>query len=137
MTIDRKYLLAAMLYAIAGMLLGIYMAISQNHAEHPAHAHILLVGFVVSVIYAIIYKLWLPAQSSGKFALVQFAAHQLGAAILAIGLFLLFGGTPEATLAPLLGSGSLLVLAAALMILVQIVGSSLRGARAPQAQERQ
>ncbi|MEO5565046.1 MAG: TonB-dependent receptor [Luteimonas sp.] len=133
MTIDRKYLLAAMAYAILGMLLGIYMAISQNHAEHPAHAHILLVGFVVSMIYAIIYKLWLPTQSSSKLALLQFVVHQLGAAIFAIGLFLLFRGTSQAALAPVLGSGSLFVLAAALMMLVQIVKSCLQTAPTPQA----
>ena len=54
MAIDRKFLLCGFAYAIAGMGLGIYMAASKNHALFIAHAHILLVGFVLSFIYALV-----------------------------------------------------------------------------------
>lgn len=59
MALDRRFLLCGFAYAIAGMGLGIYMAASHNHALFVAHAHMLLLGFVVSFIYALIHKLWL------------------------------------------------------------------------------
>lgn len=48
MALDRRFLLCGFAYAIAGMGLGIYMAASHNHALFVAHAHMLLLGFVVS-----------------------------------------------------------------------------------------
>ena len=54
MALDRRFLLCGFAYAIAGMGLGIYMAASHNHALFVAHAHMLLLGFVVSFIYALI-----------------------------------------------------------------------------------
>ena len=60
---DRTYLIWALSYAAVGMALGIYMGISRNHAQFITHAHIMLVGFVTSLIYAVIHRLWLPAPS--------------------------------------------------------------------------
>ena len=74
---DRKYLLTALGYAALGMILGIVMAASHNHIQHVTHAHILLVGFVVSFVYAVCYRVWLP-EVTGTLVTVQFIAHQLG-----------------------------------------------------------
>lgn len=110
MSIDRKYLIAALAYAIIGMALGIYMAASHDHVHRVTHAHILLVGFVVSLVYGIIYKLWV-AQSSAGLSMIQFACHQLGAAVLLLGLFLLYGNLiPEPTLGPIMGLASIFLL---------------------------
>ncbi len=114
MGIDRKFLLCGLMFAIAGLCLGIYMAASRNHSEMPAHAHIMLVGFVFSFIYATIHRLWLPG-ITGKLKSIQFLLHQLGALSLAIGLLLLFSGHGnEDSLAPLLGTGAICVLLAML-----------------------
>jgi hypothetical protein len=58
---DRQYLIWALSYGAAGMALGIYMAASHDHGEFVTHAHIMLVGFVTSLIYAVIHRLWLTA----------------------------------------------------------------------------
>ncbi|MAK55789.1 MAG: TonB-dependent receptor [Pusillimonas sp.] len=91
------------------MLLGIVMAASKNHNQMPAHAHILLVGFVVSFIYALCHKLWLN-NISNTLAKLQFYAHQIGAFVMLLSLFLLYGNmaTP-ATLDPILAVSSILV----------------------------
>ena len=54
---DRKFVLTGLGYAILGLLLGIYMAASKNHGQLVAHAHIILVGFVVSFVYGVCHKL--------------------------------------------------------------------------------
>jgi hypothetical protein len=121
MNFDRKYLICALLFAIAGMSLGIYMAASDNHGELVAHAHILLIGFVVSLIYGIIHKLWL-ASPSPVIANVQFYLHLAAAIVLSVGLTLLYGGmVPPAQLVPLLTLGSIGVLIGVLMMLYLVL----------------
>ena len=116
MALDRKFMLCGFAYAIAGMGLGVYMGASGNHALFIAHAHILLVGFVVSFIYALVHKLWL-AGAGGRVATVQFYLHQLAAFVMLAALVLMFGGAmPEASLAPVLGIASLGVLLAMVLM---------------------
>ncbi len=123
MQYDRHYLLWALSYAILGMLLGMVMAASHNHGQLVTHAHILLVGFVVSLIYAVIHKLWL-ASADGNLPMVQFVVHQVGAVVMVIGLFLLYGGyMPMEQLDPVLGISATAVLAAAIMMMLLVLRS--------------
>lgn len=123
MSLDRKYLIFALSYAVAGMFLGIYMAASQNHGQLIAHTHILLVGFVTSFIYGIIHKLWLN-NPGAIVAKAQFILHQLAAVILFVGLILFYGGVyPPETLDPILGAASVGVLIAALLMLYMAIKS--------------
>jgi membrane protein DedA with SNARE-associated domain len=122
MGFDRKFLVWALAYVAIGMSLGIYMAASHYHGQHITHAHILLVGFVVSFIYAVIHKLWLGETATPRLARVQFIAHQSGAVMMSSGLFLLYGGfVPEAQIERLLAPSTLIVFAAALMMIVMVV----------------
>jgi hypothetical protein len=103
------------------MSLGLYMAASQNHGELVTHAHILLVGFVLSLIYGIIHKLWLDKPNLAV-ANFQFALHQAAAAAVSVGLFLLYGGiVPESTLGPILGIASAGVLLGTLLMLYMVM----------------
>ena len=121
MNFDRKFLLCALVYAVLGLSLGIYMAASHNHAEFVTHAHILLVGFVVSFIYGTIHKLWLVAPGAG-ISNLQFFLHQLSAITLAAGLFLLFGNmVPMPTLEPILAIASIGVLVALLLMIFMVL----------------
>ena len=115
MKLDRKFLLCSLAYAVAGMCLGIYMAASQNHSEFVAHAHILLVGFVVSFIYGLIHRLWITADTVAT-ARVQFWLHQLSALVMAIGLLLFYGGMFQETLDPVLAAASIGVLTSAILM---------------------
>lgn len=118
---DRKYLGWALAYVAAGMGLGIYMAASHNHAQHVTHAHLLLVGFVVSFIYAVIHKLWL-GETASRLARVQLIAHQAGALTMFSGLFLLYGGiVPEAQIEPILAPSTIVVFTAALLMIVMVL----------------
>ena len=126
---DRAYLIWALSYAAAGMGLGIFMAASGNHGQFVTHTHILLVGFVTSLVYAVIHKLWLsaPARVMGT---VQFVLHQAGCIAMFAGLLMLYGRVaPEDQLAPLLGSSAVAVILGMLLMLVMVV----KGGTAPAA----
>lgn len=121
MGFDRKYLVWALAYVVLGMGLGIYMAASKNHGQHITHAHILLVGFVVSFIYAVIHRLWLGGTVS-RLAKVQFIVHQVGALMMFSGLFLLYGGfVPEAQIEIVLAPSTFIVFSAALLMIFMVL----------------
>lgn len=118
---DRKFIITALLYAVVGMLLGIHMAATHNHLQHVTHAHILLVGFVVSFIYALCHKLWLNADGT-MLAKLQFWIHQVGVLIMAVGLYLLYSQKFDpAKVDPALAVSSILVLVALILMLVMIL----------------
>lgn len=123
MGFDKKYLVWSLAYVALGMSLGIFMAASHDHAQHVTHAHILLVGFVVSFIYAVIHKLWLGEQTS-LLARVQLISHQAGALTMFSGLFLLYGSivAPE-SIEPVLALSSFVVLGAALLMIFMTLKS--------------
>lgn len=123
MQLDRKYLVWALVYAIAGMGLGIYMAASQKHTQHVTHAHLLLLGFVASLVYGVIHKLWLDVQGRWM-GIVQLVAHQVGVLAMCGGLFLLYGGfVSGAALEPILGAASIAVLLGAVLMLRMVLSS--------------
>lgn len=118
---DRVFVVTALVYAIVGMLLGIMMAMSKDHGQLVTHAHVMLVGFVVSFIYALCHKLWL-GKNNAHLSLAQCALHQLGAFFMSIGLFLLYGNyVAIEKVDPLLGAASIAVLLAAFLMLVMLV----------------
>ena len=113
----------ALSYAAVGLTLGIYMAVSQNHAELVTHAHILLIGFVLSLVYGIIHKLWLE-NPNRAIANTQFVLHQAAAITVSVGLFLIFGNmAPESVLGPILGIASMGVLLGMLLMLYMVIRS--------------
>ena len=120
-SISRWHVMFGLGFAVLGMALGIYMAISKNHGQHVTHAHVLLLGFVVSVLYGAIYRLWLAA-ASARLATIQTGLHQVGSVLIVSGLFLLFSGTAtEDALGPLLGGGSIAAISSAVLMLYQFV----------------
>jgi hypothetical protein len=136
MDMSRKYLVWALCYAVVGMGLGIYMAASHDHRELVTHAHILLVGFVVSLVYGIIHRLWLESPRRAL-AMTQFVLHQAAAIVLLAGLFLLYGGkASEDALAPLLGIGSTGVLLGMLLMLYMVLRPGKARSAEPGAPDR-
>lgn len=121
MALDRRYLVWALVYVAVGAGLGIFMAASSVHAQYSTHGHILLVGFLLSLAYGVIHRLWLDAAAT-RVAHLQFVLHQAGAAVMSLGLFLLYGGmASQAQLNPVLGAASLAVAAAALLMLWMVL----------------
>ena len=123
---DRKYLVWALAYVAIGMGVGVYMGASQNHVQHVSHAHILLVGTVISFIYGIIHKLWLDQPGKG-ISRLQFGLHQTASIVMFAGLLLFYGNVfPEPVVGPVLGIASMGVLAAALLMIYMVAKPNKR-----------
>lgn len=123
MDFSRTYLVWALSYAAVGMSLGIYMAASHDHGQLVTHAHVLLVGFVLSLVYGIIHRLWLDAPRRA-IAATQLVLHQAAAITLCAGLFMLFSGkVPAGKVEPVLGLGSVGVLSGLLLMLYMVLRS--------------
>jgi putative solute:sodium symporter small subunit len=124
MNLDKKYLVWSLGFATVGLALGIFMAATNNHSELVAHAHILLIGFVLSFIYGMIHKLWLvqPNRAVAKF---QFWLHQIAAITISVGLFLIYGNHVDASkLDAILGIASVGVLLGMLLMVYMVLRSS-------------
>ena len=83
---DRLYILAGFLWLVAGMIFGIYLGITDQLQFANSHAHANLLGFVISVLFGLLYRNW-PALLSSRLAWPQFALFQIGALMLVAGKF--------------------------------------------------
>jgi len=118
---DRKFVLTAFGYAILGMVLGIWMAATKDHGQFVTHAHIMLIGFLLSLAYGLCHRLWLQRDGSGLSG-AQYWLHQAGTLIVVVALFLLYGErVPGATVGPVLGVGSVTVLLALVLMKVMVI----------------
>lgn len=117
MKIDRIHLTLGLLWLLAGMALGEHMGRTGDHGQMPTHAHIMLVGGVLSIAFALIYRVFNLVQ--GLLAWLQLGVHQIGASVMFVCLYLLYGGTgdPE-TVGPILGMSALAVIASVVLMLI-------------------
>ena len=99
---------AAVLLAIAGMLWGIVMGISQDHSTMPAHAHLNLLGWVSLFLFGIYYHLH-PTVDRNRLATLQVWIWIAGTIVMAIGVGLVHSG--HAIGDPIAAVSSLLVVA--------------------------
>jgi cbb3-type cytochrome oxidase subunit 1 len=53
---DLQFLVLAALSLLGGVMLGIFMAASQDHQLMPVHAHINLVGWVSLALFGLVYR---------------------------------------------------------------------------------
>jgi len=117
--IDRAYILVALVLAVVGMLLGLYMGIAADNTLLNVHVALMLTGFVTLGIYGMLYRLW-AGMKRMRMAKVQFWLAMVGAAGLIAGSYF-FAVYKSVQLAAI---GSVItILAAALMIWVFATGS--------------
>ena len=82
---------AAVIFVIAGMIWGIIMGVSENHATMPAHAHLNLLGWVSLFLFGVYYRLH-PSLEGATSALVQVGIWIIGTVIIATGVGLVTAG---------------------------------------------
>jgi hypothetical protein len=68
---------AAVIYALGGMVLGMYMGASNDHAMAPVHAHINLLGWASLALMGAFYGL-AGAQAPARLAWTNFTLSNLG-----------------------------------------------------------
>lgn len=98
---------AAVVFVIVGMIWGIVMAITDDHAAMPAHAHLNLLGWVSLFLFGIYYRLH-PSLENAKGAFAQVWIWIVGTIVLATGVALVHTGHAGGD--PIAAAGSLIVL---------------------------
>jgi hypothetical protein len=68
--IDRILVTVGFVWLILGMLLGLHMGMTESIQFEAVHIAMLLPGFVVLVVYGMVYRLW-PAVKNSPLAKVQ------------------------------------------------------------------
>lgn len=89
--VARLFVTTAVLFALAGVALGLQMGISLDHGQLITHAHIMLAGWVSLAIMGFFYQNF-PDLNISVIAKVQFWITALSAVLMCVSLFLLYGG---------------------------------------------
>ncbi len=109
MNVSRNFLLLGSAFLFVGLVLGMYMGGSGDHSFAASHAHINLVGFVLSVVFALTYKAF-PSMADSRLPNVHFWLHAAGATGLNIMLFLLLSESiSDAAMVPIAPISEILV----------------------------
>lgn len=115
--VSELFFKSATIFFVIGIVMGLHMGISGDHSPFPAHAHLNLLGWVSSAIFAIYYALN-PAKAERKLAMWQFAVYTLGVIVMVPALyFMALGNT---ALEPIVGIGSFIVFAGVLLFAVVV-----------------
>ena len=110
--ISTLYFRTAIVLLITGIGIGIHMSIQGDHSVMGAHAHLNLLGWVTSSLFAIYYALH-PAKAVGRLPFVQYAVYMIGLAVMIPSLYVMLKGNPGAE--PLVATGSLITFAGVLL----------------------
>jgi cbb3-type cytochrome oxidase subunit 1 len=110
--VARNFFTMAVIYALVGMTLGLSMAMSQNHEQLPTHAHIMVLGWLMSAVFAFFYHL-VPAARNSKLATIHFWLAAVSSVGMVVGLYILYGGNPS--IEPVLGISAMAYFAATVL----------------------
>ena len=116
-TLSRIYFQTAILFLLAGIAIGLQMAISHDHSAIGAHAHVNLLGWVTSAIFGIYYA-FNPAKAERRLAWLQYFTYTIGLLIMLPALFLMLRGNQALEPAVALGS---MITAAAIVLFAAIL----------------
>ena len=110
--VARNFFTMAVIYALVGMTLGLSMAMSQNHEQLPTHAHIMVLGWLMSAVFAFFYHL-VPAARNSRLATIHFWLAAVSSIGMVVGLYILYGGNPS--IEPVLGISAMAYFAATVL----------------------
>ncbi len=91
--VARNFFTLAIIYALAGMALGLHMSITQDHGQMPTHAHTMVAGWLMSAVFAFFYHLF-PAARDSMLAQIHFWLTTVSGIGLLVGLYFLLAGNP-------------------------------------------
>ena len=111
------FLRLAVLYLVAGVGLGLYMAASKDHSMFPVHAHLNLLGWVTLALFGLFYR-FVPAAARTKLAKLHFWIYVPANFVQMVLLAMFMAGTPAVE--PALGAVSMLVGAAIVLFAIVV-----------------
>ncbi|WP_119270342.1 hypothetical protein [Taklimakanibacter deserti] len=87
----RNFFILALIYAICGMLLGLAMAIRQDHTQMPVHAHAMVAGWLMSGFFAFFYHFF-PEIGRSRLAMIHFWLTAASGVVMLVSLFFVLSG---------------------------------------------
>ena len=109
---------------LAGIVMGMAMGMRHDFTYAPVHAHLNLVGGVLMMVAGLFYNS--RPDLAGRTSTAHYVAHALGAVLLPAGIYGSIAGTAWA--GPVVGAGSVLTLAAAVLFVVNLFRRAPRAA---------
>ena len=91
--VARNFFILGIVMAIAGMMLGLKMAMTNDHGQMPVHAHIMVAGWLMSAVFGFFYHLF-PVARQNKLATIHFWMHAVGIVVLTVSLYFVLAGNP-------------------------------------------
>lgn len=91
--LSNYYFGTAILFLIAGIMVGLHMAITHDHTATPAHAHINLLGWVTMSLFGG-YLALNPRKAAWGLARMQYYVYTAGVLVMTSSLYLLVTGRP-------------------------------------------
>jgi predicted membrane channel-forming protein YqfA (hemolysin III family) len=110
--VARQFFILGIVLAIAGIMLGLKMAMTNDHLQMPVHAHIMVVGWLMSAVFGFFYYLF-PVARQNKLAIIHFWLHAVGIVVLVVSLYFLLAG--NTAIEPVTAISSLVVFAGTLL----------------------
>lgn len=89
--IDRWFILMAIVYALLGMVLGLWMGAQEDYTHVPVHAHINLVGWASMALFGLLYRSY-PELAKSRLAKLHFWFMALGTPVMLVGIPLAHSG---------------------------------------------
>ncbi len=100
----------AIVWFVLTIFFGMYLGMTQQFHMSSPHAHMGLLGWVSSALFAFLYALTHTDGASTRGATIHWVAHNFGAATMTVGLFLTLRGVEGYTFMIPIG-GAVVVLA--------------------------
>jgi len=122
MSVSRKFLILGSIYLLIGIPIGMYMGAAEDFTLAPLHAHLNLLGFVLSILFALSYRVF-EEMGKHRFAGWHFILHLLGTVVVLIFLaFLLTGNISNpATIGPVILIFELMVFLGVVLFLLNLL----------------
>ena len=109
----------AALYMMAGLAMGMWMAVTHNHTLSSVHSHVALLGWATMAIAGLVY-ITVPACASSRLADVHFWLHNIGLPIMSVSLATL-ALTSDQRVEPFIGLGATLVVLSLAVFTVNVL----------------
>jgi hypothetical protein len=123
----RVFFIGSIAFGLLGIVLGLAMAISQDHSAMPAHAHVLVIGWLSFAVFGFFYHLF-PTAAASMAARIHCWLATVSAPLLFVAVYLVVTGNtavePLAATASIAYALSYVAFAAAAWpVLMQVPGT--------------
>jgi hypothetical protein len=109
----------ALIWFLVTLLFGMVMGMTQQFGYAPAHAHLGVLGWLSSAVFALIYGVSREWPAGARVPVLHWAAHNLGLIVMGGALFM-FLRTGDAGWEPFIAIGGTVIFLAAIWLTVMM-----------------